>query len=58
METEAQAYDKLREILTELYGNRIVDQHEQFIAGITLLASLAHAGKLDKGIEVLKEVLQ
>lgn len=58
METdEAQAYDKLREVLTELYGNRISDQHKQFIAGITLLASLAYAGKLGKGIESLQGAL-
>ena len=58
METdEAQTYAKLREVLTELYGNRIADQHEQFIAGITLLASLAHAGKLGRGIESLQGAL-
>lgn len=58
METdEAQAYDKLREVLTVLYGNRISDQHDLLVEGICLLAALAYKGKLDNAIDELRKLV-
>jgi hypothetical protein len=49
-------FDRLRDVLTVLYGKLMVKNHDQLIVGIEYLVSMAWEGRLDLAIDSLRKL--